>query len=254
MMLDMSILRIFKSFPELVVGFSTVRDGNMGYKWGDTATVEASRRAFCSKIGIDIQDVVCVNLVHGTEIIRPTTNDAGKGMLSANTGSFEADGLTANTSGLGLCFVVADCMPVILYDSKNRAIAVLHAGRLGVEQNILQVGLEHMTKHYNTKPQDVYIGVGPSIDSKSYVFDTDAGVDKAFWGRYFARGTDGKYHMDNKGKLLSQAIELGVSPQQIEISDIDTYTSSSFYSHRRSQGSGSPEGRFAVVAYLKQKI
>lgn len=243
---------IFKSNSELVLGFSRVGYGNMSYKWGDSASVEASRQKFCKDLGIDINRVVGVSLEHGTAIITPSVEDGGKGMLPNTQNSFIADGLVTNTPELGLCFVIADCMPVVVYDPINKAVALLHAGRKGVEQNILSVALQRMDKSYGTKPNDVLVGVGPGIAADSYVFDTDEGVDKDFWGSDFKLGADKKFHMDNKAKLKQQALELGIPESKLEISQVDTYTSTDYFSHRISYDKGEPEGRFAAVVFLKQ--
>lgn len=245
-------MRIFNQNPELVVSFSTVKDGNMGYKWGGAEAVEASRRAFCEFIGIDIKNIVSIGLIHGIDIIKPSISDAGKGMASDSQEGFEADGLITNIQGLGLSFVVADCMPVVLYDAKNKAVALLHAGRRGVEQNILSAGFQKLNTVYSTQAEDILMGVGPGIGADSYIFDTDKGVDKVFWGDDFKLAKDGRYRMDSKNKLLSQALGLGILKNHIEISPIDTYTNSNYFSHRLSFDKGVSEGRFAVVVYLKK--
>ena len=113
-------MEIFEGHPELVVGFSKVSDGNMSYKWGDDTAVEAARRAFCNKLGIDISKTVGISLVHGVDIVEPKLGDEGKGMLPSTIDSFLADGLMTKSTGLGLWFVVADCMPVVVYDPKNK--------------------------------------------------------------------------------------------------------------------------------------
>lgn len=245
-------MEIFKNHPDLVVGFSKVSDGNMSYKWGDETSVEAARRAFCNNLGIDINKVVGISLVHGVDIIDPQLADVGKGMLPDTQDSYMADGLMTDTPGLGLCFVVADCMPVVVYDPRNKAVALLHAGRRGVEQNILAVALQKMAKEYGTVPKDVLVGAGPGISADSYVFDQDNEVDKEFWGADFKLGNDKKFHMDNKNKLKQQALRLGIPESNIEISQIDTYTSKDYFSHRISYDKGEPEGRFAAVVFIKQ--
>jgi hypothetical protein len=234
------------------VGFSKVSDGNMSYKWGYDTIVESSRRIFCNELGIDINKVVGVSLVHGVDIIKPTLNDGGKGMFFKTRDSFLADGLMTDIPGLGLCFVVADCMPVVLFDPINKAVSLLHVGRKGVEQNILAVALSKMTTEYGTRPTEVLMGVGPGISAESYVFDSDEGINKEFWGSDFKLGDDKKFHMDNKNKLKQQALELGIPINNIEISQIDTYTSRNYFSHRFSYVTGAAEGRFAAVVFLKR--
>jgi copper oxidase (laccase) domain-containing protein len=143
--------------------------------------------------------------------------------------------------------VVADCIPAALYDPISRQLCVLHAGRKGVELNILAEAVKMM----NPKdPKQLILVAGPAISKESYVFDSDEGVDKKFWGSDFGLGNDKKYNMDIKNKFKKQAIYLGLSEKNISISKIDTYQDQNYYSHRKSMKTGEAEGRFAIIASL----
>lgn len=246
-------LSIFDKYPELVYGFSETSDGNMAYVWGKDSpeTVEANRAAFCKKLGINIDNVTAISLQHGNKVIVPTEADGGAGMHPDSQDTFEADGLVTNQKEVGLCFIIADCMPVIVYDPVNKAVGLFHAGRRGVEQAILEHGLKLMAEKYGTKPVDIVLGVGPAISAEDYGFEHTRELDAGFWGDRLKQESDGSYHMDIKNRLKDQAVALGVKPENIEICSVNTFTDKNFFSHRRSAATGETEGRFAAIAYLK---
>ena len=236
---------------ELVFAISKVSEGNMSYRWGDKAEVRQSRERFCNKMGITIDDVSSVSLEHGSKIVRIDEGNAGLGMDQENASHFEADGLITLSSGIGLMLVVADCIPAVFYEPKNHLLVLVHAGRMGVELNIAKQAIIEMKKLGNIDIEDIMVLAGPAISAKSYVFDSPQGVDMDFWADDFVIGDDGKYHMDIKSKFESQLLAAGVATQNIDISPIDTYTDTNYYSHRRSTAINEKEGRFAALAYIK---
>lgn len=246
-------LSIFDKYPELVYGFSEMSDGNMAYVWGKDSpeTVEQNRAAYCKKLGTNIDSVTAVSLQHGNKVIVPTVSDGGKGMHPDSQDDFEADGLITNQKEVGMCFIIADCMPVVVFDPANKAAGLFHAGRKGVEKGILEQGIGLMTKQYGTKPEDVIVGVGPAISAANYGFDDISKIDTDFWGERLKQESDDLYHMDIKNRLKDQAVALGVKPDNIEVCEVNTFTDHNFYSHRRSTATGETEGRFAAIVYLK---
>ncbi len=233
------------------VAFSRVKDGNMSFQWGASNQVIDSRRSFIKKAGIAPEQVAGIRLVHGVIIVEPSDKDLQNNDILNPEISNDADGIMTNRVGVGLFFNIADCMPVVVYDPTNKAIALLHAGRIGVENNILASAMAKMSLQYGTKPNDVLMSSGPSIARESYIFDTNQGVDMDFWGQYFSLSSDNKYRMDIKGMALEQALSLGIQQSNIAISKLDTYTNTSYYSHRRSMATNGLEGRFAALVFMR---
>jgi YfiH family protein len=228
------------------VEYSKVSDGNMSFVWGNEADVIKNRQQFLENNSFDADGVSYISLEHGNKIHKV---DAPKANLLDSTRQDElvGDGLYTNRPGMALMLVVADCIPAALYDPLGRQLCVLHAGRKGVELNILAEAVKMM----NPKdPKQLILIAGPTISKESYVFDSDEGVDKKFWGSDFGLGNDKKYHMDIKNKFKKQAIYLGLSEKNISISKIDTYQDQNYYSHRKSMKTGEAEGRFAIIASL----
>ena len=64
-------------------------------------------------------------------------------------------------------------MPVALIDTKNKAIALCHAGWRGTYSKITKNAIDKMIKLYNTNPEDIVCAIGPSIGSCCYEVSKD---------------------------------------------------------------------------------
>lgn len=240
-----------KTPPNLAYGFSKVSDGNMSFVYGDGPIVAKARSDYLHKQGIANQDAVFIKLEHGTKIHKVGKEDKGNLVDPGRQDEIIGDGLITNQPGLTLFLVVADCIGAVIFDPISNSVGLIHAGRKGVEQNILKKAVDAMKTEYGAKPNDLILLTSPSISAESYVFDELKAIDMQFWGQDVSRGKDGKYHMDIKSRLESQAIGIGIKKANITISPTDTFTDINYFSHRRSMATGGPEGRFAVFAQIR---
>jgi YfiH family protein len=78
------------------------------------------------------------------------------------------DGLITQTPGIVLGIQTADCLPVILVDTKRKAVGVFHAGWRGTVKRISEKGLGEMHRWFGTVPRDVKAAIGPGIHSCCY--------------------------------------------------------------------------------------
>ena len=78
------------------------------------------------------------------------------------------DGLITRTPGLLLAILTADCLPIILADTKRRAVGVFHAGWRGTVKRIVDKGLGAMHRCFGTSPGDIRAAVGPGIHGCCY--------------------------------------------------------------------------------------
>ncbi len=62
----------------------------------------------------------------------------------------------------------ADCLPVILVDTKLRVAGVFHAGWRGTAKRILEKAVGEMRRCYGTRAADIKAAVGPGIRSCCY--------------------------------------------------------------------------------------
>ena len=67
-----------------------------------------------------------------------------------------------------LAVQTADCVPILLADTKNRAVAAIHSGWRGTLRRIAEKTLGRMQMDYGTRPADVIAAIGPAIGGCCY--------------------------------------------------------------------------------------
>ena len=163
-----------KKFPWLIHGVSTRAGGasktyggsalNLGFTKHDTrSAVETNRAAFLKKLGAVRNGrpwpLVTLRQVHSDLIHH--VDKLPEHMLTG-------DGLVSGSPGILLAIQTADCLPVILADSKRRAVGVFHAGWRGTLKRIVEKGVGEMRRYFGTLPDDVKAFIGPGVHSCCY--------------------------------------------------------------------------------------
>jgi YfiH family protein len=150
---------------------------NLGFTKDDARTsVERNRAAFLSelgavnkprrdsrKTGTSLWPLITLRQIH-SDIIRRV--DAIPG--SPSNDPLSGDGLITATPGLLLGIQTADCLPVILVDSRSHAIGVFHAGWRGTLKRIVEKGVGEMHRCFGTNPRDLKAAIGPGIQGCCY--------------------------------------------------------------------------------------
>ena len=80
----------------------------------------------------------------------------------------EGDALVSNIPGIALTIRTADCLPILIADPENRAVAAVHAGWRGTAEKIVLATLETMAVRFGTNAANVAIAIGPGIGECCY--------------------------------------------------------------------------------------
>lgn len=209
---------------------------------GDCSSVEAFHSITNDAV---FPTIVEMNQVHDTSlaIIDEKTPHAAK-----ITGT---DGLITNRKNIALMIKTADCLPVILYDPKQEAIAALHAGWQGLTKGILQNAVNAMISQYNTNPNDVMAHIGPCVHECCYTFsDKPSQANLPDWKK-FINNSDGLWRINLPGFAQEQLIKLGLDPGNIQKDDSCTHhNEDSWYSYSRQKKTKEPTGLMSTVVQL----
>lgn len=154
-------------FSTRVGGFSRVYGGNtlnLGFTKQDSrSAVERNRAAFLQKLGArngkKEWPLVTLRQIH-SDLIH-CVNDLPKESLVG-------DGLITRRPGILLGIQTADCLPVILVDTKQKAVGVFHAGWRGTVKRIVEKGVGEMRRWFGTLPKNVNAAIGPGIHACCY--------------------------------------------------------------------------------------
>jgi YfiH family protein len=136
----------------------------------------------------------------------------------------EADALLENRPGAVVAVKTADCIPVLLADERNRAVAAVHAGWRGTVAHIVERAVEGMSAAFGTRAADLHAAIGPGIGKCCYEVGPE--VSTQF-------GLQGRAHLDLAGENRQQLINLGILADRVYVSDFCTMCRPEFHSFRR---------------------
>jgi hypothetical protein len=164
----------------LIHGFSTRLGGrttvyrpgtfdlNLGFTDSDDRDVVAANRGLfvtAATEGKEILGLVTLRQIHSSLIRRVSAKDVrGNGMPAVLKG----DGMMTDEPGVLLGIQTADCIPILVADRKNRAVAAFHAGWRGTLSRIVENGVGRMRLEFGSKPEDLIASIGPGIGQCCY--------------------------------------------------------------------------------------
>lgn len=130
---------------------------NLGFSASDTReNVLENRRRFLAALGADPHTpLVTLKQIHSSVIRRVARGDLAR--------SLRGDGLMTDEPGILLAIQTADCVPVLLADTKKKAVAAFHAGWRGTLKRIVENGVGRMRAEFRSRPEDLIAAIGPGI-------------------------------------------------------------------------------------------
>ncbi len=242
------------SYPDLVHGITTRHGGvsrgqyatlNMGRGLGDdAAAVEENVQRVCRSLGLRREHLVSPRQRHTANVRQVDASD--RGAIYDGYDVFVTD-----APDVPLLMVYADCTPVVLYDPRRHALALVHSGWRGTVLGAARSAVQAMSSAFGSRPADLVAAIGPSIGPCCYeVGDDVADAVRSTWadaGGLLTKGDNDRSRFDlwqaNERWLRDSGVE------QIEVSGLCTAChTDDFYSHRAEAGR---TGHFAAVVGLR---
>jgi purine-nucleoside/S-methyl-5'-thioadenosine phosphorylase / adenosine deaminase len=220
------------------LGFSTRVGGvsggsfdslNLGLLTHDEpANVAENRRRLCEAAGADVTRLAMNRQVHAATVNRAQAGERGR----------QGDGLWTQEPGVPMLKVTADCLPIALarQDGEKPTLALLHAGRLGLLQGILEAGVAAVGGQ-------IAAVIGPGIGPCCYEVGED--IASAYRARFGAGALRGR-NLDLW--TVAESVLRAAGVNRVERLDLCTACDPvRFFSHRRD---GPVTGRQGVIGYV----
>lgn len=140
------------------------------------------------------------------------------------------DALVTKTPNINLTVKTADCAPVLLADAENQVVGAVHAGWKGAFQGVIENTILKMLE-LGADLQHIHAAIGPCLHLESFEVSDDF---KALFPRtehHFFVQKNGKECFDFLAYVVHRIRRAGI--QSVETIDVDTYTSSDYFSYRR---------------------
>ena len=216
--------------------FTDKNDGNLAFHVEDNEiNVIKNRKNLALKLGYNYEDLVYMNQIHSANII---VVDENSPKLVDN-----CDSIITRSKNLPLMVMVADCIPILMFDSKQGVVAAIHAGRNSTFLEISKKTAEVFIEKFSSNPEDIRVILGASIQKCCYeVSDELSKIVENSFGKEFVENN----YIDLQGINKKQLNDLGI--KNIEISNICTKCGDkSYFSYRKDKKTG----RFAGIIILK---
>ena len=162
------------------------------------------------------------------------------------------DGLVSNLHGVLAGVKTADCVPVLIGDTKTKAFAAVHAGWRGTVQSIVVRAIETTQKEFGSEPKDMIAAIGPCASGVNYEIGQEVidAFEKAFstCGKYFTPTRENHALIDLPLANKDQLISCGVPLDSIYIAPFCTIARTDlFFSYRVEKGRYGKTGRLLSV-------
>lgn len=144
----------FKEIPTLIAGISDHSISFMPTDF-DAPLTPHQREYLKQQTGWDIPQVFWRKQVHGDTILVAVNN------ARDCQGQKDADAYITQEKHLPIAIRTADCVPVFLYDPKQQAIGLVHAGWQGTVVAITQKTVIKMRDHFGCDPANILAVIGP---------------------------------------------------------------------------------------------
>ena len=198
---------------------------NLAFHVGDDQEVVRGNREL---VEADFGPTIYMNQVHGDSVVV---------VDGIPTVEVTADALVTTQSNIALAVLVADCIPLLLWDEAKSCVAAVHVGRRGLVSGIAEKTIEIMRA---MGASDIHALLGPSICGRCYEVGADIfqGVVEAFPDAE-SRTSNGSFALDLPRALYFQLTRMDVSviaSKKCTVEDLE------FYSYRRDGITGRQAG------------
>lgn len=178
------------------------------------------------KIKVKENKLILMYQTHSNKVIEINNTNLNKNVNS--------DAMITKDKKIALGVLTADCVPILIYDARNKIIGCIHAGWRGALSGIIKKTINKI-KDKNSL-HNIYASIGPCISTKSYE------VDLAFYKMFLAKTKKNKKYFKSKKKnkklfnlrkyVNDKLVELKVKVDHI---NRDTFKEKkNFFSYRRS--------------------
>ena len=225
-----------KKFKEIKHCFFSKRNGystgiykslNCGHGSKDKkGNVQKNLKLVAKKMRVKSKNLVLMHQTHSNKVVEIKEINYKKKIY--------ADAMITKMRGVSLGVLTADCVPIILYDSKNKIVGCIHAGWKGAFKEIVKNTI-HKIRKISSKSK-IYASVGPCIGLKSYE------VDIKFYKKFILKSAKNKLYFLNKDKSkklfnLRRFVTDKLKECKVEVDQVnhDTFAEKNkFFSYRRS--------------------
>lgn len=239
-------------YPD-IDAFFTTRD--LPLKCGERtdllSVIEANKKLVCKGFEIAEENLLIPHQTH-SDNVKVIKSQSDLTMSLENT-----DALVTNLKNVALALNFADCVPIILFDSKKKVIGAVHAGWRGTAAKIGVKTFNKMQSEFGSNPKDIIALIGPAIGKCCFEVGDDvaakikSSVDNLNADAFASEAKlplSGKNNIDLKLINKSQLLAIGI--EKIDLcEDCTSCKNELFFSYRKENANTQ---RHSAVIIMKE--
>lgn len=206
-------------------------DGNMCESL-EPGVGKKNSELFFKKNNILMENTVFLNIINNN-IVKEYNEDVVE-TKPFDIPNITADAIITRKSQLFIYQKFGDCVPLTIFDENQNILVFAHVGIYSIFNKLHIEIIKELINNYNCKPINLKCYLGPSIKKDSYLKKIENNeVIKEFEDFLVRKGE--MYSIDLPGIIVNDLINMNISKDNIEISDIDTAKDKRYFSHYRSK-------------------
>ncbi len=241
----------WQTMPGLVHFVSDRQSGGAGNEFTlslsstpDKEQVRSNRARVAKALGLAAHRLYFPSQVHETKVVRVSSNTTSEDLLNT-------DALITNEPGIGIAVMSADCVPILLYDPRHRAVGAVHSGWRGTVAHILTKTLMAMQSAFGTQGKDLRAAIGPSVSEVNYEVGIEVvrAVEAAFSesNSLLVRQPNGKARLNLWKANILQLEQFGVLQEHITLANLCSISNNQYFFSARKGDSGRYAAGLALV-------
>jgi YfiH family protein len=190
--------------------------------------------------------------VHGADVRAVNSVAEAKPAEDQLSETIYCDAIVSNADHVLAGVKTADCVPILLGDSRTRSFAAVHAGWRGTLATVVIAGVKRLTDEYGARPEDLRVAIGASAGPCCYEVGSE--VIDAFSSRFprgeqlFTPTRPGHALVDLITANRNQLASVGVRPDRIHVLPLCTMCRTDlFFSYRKEKKVHGKTGRLMAV-------
>lgn len=235
-------------FSTRLGGVSPFPEGDLnlaGFSEDTDENIHENRRRFLKAFAGE-RTLATVWQIHGSDI------KVVKGLDETAESDEKFDAVASDLPELLAGVKTADCVPVLIGDTRTRAYAAVHAGWRGTVASITAKAVGVLQNEYGTNPKDIVAAIGPAACGRNYEIGEDVieqfSDNFADWEKYFTPTRPGHALVDLHKANRDQLITAGVADANIFTAPFCTMERVDiFFSYRKEKQLRGKTGRLLSV-------
>ena len=189
-------------------------------------TIQRNLNYVSKKMRINSDNLILMHQTHSNKVQEINKKNFRRTVYS--------DSIITRMNQIALGVVTADCVPILVFDKKNKIIGCIHAGWKGALTGIIKNTILKMKKF--KLRNELYASVGPCIGKKNYEVDND------FFKKFMQKSKKNRIYFSKKNKKkkffnLRKFVADKLLEMKVKIDHVnrDTFKETNlFFSYRRS--------------------